>query len=61
MINDFTRVALYIGKKDRPMLEKLNKLQLLHNLTRTQLLAKMMSDQANLKDSIFYESLNSMN
>jgi hypothetical protein len=61
MINDFTRVALYIGKKDRPMLEKLNKLQLIHNLTRTQLLSKMMTDQANLKGSIFYESLNTMN
>lgn len=60
MINDFTRVALYIGKRDRPMLEKLNKLQLIHNLTRTQLLSKMMDDQANIKDSIFYESLNTM-
>jgi hypothetical protein len=61
MINDFTRVAIYIGKKDKPMLEKLNKLQLIHNLTRTQLLSRMMTDQANLQGSIFYESLNTMN
>jgi hypothetical protein len=61
MINDFTRIALYIGKKDRPMLEKLNKLQLIHNLTRTQLLSKMVDDQTNLKESIFYESLQTMN
>jgi hypothetical protein len=60
MINDFTRVALYIGKKDRPMLEKLNKLQLIHHLTRTQIIVKMMTDQINNKESIFYDSLQSV-
>jgi hypothetical protein len=61
MINRSTRLNIYFGDKDMTTLEKMNKLQLIHNLTRTQIIVKMMSDQMNNKDSVFYQSLQSMN
>lgn len=61
MIKPSTRLNIYFGDRDMTTLEKMNKLQLIHNLTRTQLIVKMMNDQINLKESVFYESLNSMN
>jgi hypothetical protein len=61
MINRSTRLNIYFGDKDMTTLEKMNQLQLIHHLTRTQLIVKMMNDQINNKESIFYESLQSMN
>jgi hypothetical protein len=61
MIKPSTRLNIYFGDKDMTTLEKMNKLQLIHNLTRTQIIVKMMSDQMNNKESVFYQSLQSMN
>jgi hypothetical protein len=61
MIKPSTRLNIYFGDRDMSTLEKMNKLQIMHHLTRTQIIVKMMEDQTNYKDSVFYESLQSVN
>jgi hypothetical protein len=60
MIKPSTRLNIYFGDRDMITLEKMNKLQLIHHLTRTQIIVKMMNDQMNNKNSVFYESLQSV-